>query len=94
MDEIMKISFVFDHEEEGVIIVGINPEMDSLTHPEIASMIGEKILIKCDDIKVVYKVRSIHISTSLANKKNIGIAIGKDVKVKDIQIGSVVYTVK
>lgn len=54
-------------------------------------MIGEQILIKCDDIEVVYKVRAIHISTSFANKKNIGIAIGKGVNSQDIRVGSVVY---
>ncbi|CAM3427744.1 MULTISPECIES: hypothetical protein [Paenibacillus] len=94
MDKIMTVSLAFDHKEEGTILVGINPELDSLSYPEIVSMIGNRIILKHDDHEAIHEVRSIQISTSMANKKNIGISIGKNIKANDIQLGSVVYTIK
>ena len=94
MDKIMTVSLVFDHKEEGTILVGINPELDSLTYPEIEAMIGERIVLKSDSDETIHRVQSIQISTSMANKKNIGISIGKNVTAKDIGVGAVVYRVK
>jgi hypothetical protein len=90
--KIITVSLVFDHKEEGTILVGTNSDIDSLTYSEIETLIGNKILVKSDDHETVFKVHSIQISTSMANKKNIGISIGKKVKAKDIQIGSVAYS--
>ncbi|MGG3510276.1 hypothetical protein ABES58_33000 [Paenibacillus lautus] len=94
MDKIMTVSLAFDHKEEGTILVGINPELDSLSYPEIESMIGDRIILKHDDHETIQEVQSIQISTSMANKKNIGISIGKNIAAKDIQVGSIVYTHK
>ncbi|MFB5677559.1 hypothetical protein ACE3NQ_05055 [Paenibacillus terreus] len=94
MEKIITVSLAFDHKEEGTILVGANPELDSLTYPEIETMIGDKILLKNDGQETAYTVHSIQISTSLANKKNIGISIGKKVKAEDIQIGSIVCSLK
>ncbi|CAM3425434.1 MULTISPECIES: hypothetical protein [Paenibacillus] len=91
-DKIMTISLVFDHKEKGTIIVGINPELDSLSYPEIKSRIGDRILIVNGCQQNIYEVQSIQISTSMANKKNIGISIGEKATKKDIKEGSVVYS--
>ncbi|WP_098742116.1 hypothetical protein [Paenibacillus sp. EZ-K15] len=94
MDKIMTVSLAFDHKEEATILVGINPELDSLSYPEIELMIEDRIILKHDDHETIQEVQSIQISTSMANKKNIGISIGKNITAKDIQVGSVVYTFK
>lgn len=92
MVKIMRVVFTFDHQEEGTILVGINPELDSLSYPAIVSMIGDRIILKHDDHETIQDVQSVQISTSMANQKNIGISIGKDIAAKDIPIGSVVYS--
>ncbi|AYB46230.1 hypothetical protein [Paenibacillus lautus] len=94
MDKIMTVSLAFDHKEEGTILVGVNPELDSLSYPEIESKIGDRIILKHDDHETIHEVRSIQISNSMANKKNIGISVGKNITTKDIQVGSVVYSHK
>lgn len=93
MDKIITVSLAFDHKEEGTILVGANPDLDSLTYPEIETMVGDKILLKSNDSETIFEVQSIQISTSMANKKNIGISIGKNVPAKDIQVGTVVYAI-
>jgi hypothetical protein len=90
----MTVSLAFDHKEEGTILVGVNPELDSLSYPEIESKIGDRIILKHDDHETIHEVRSIQISNSMANKKNIGISVGKNITTKDIQVGSVVYSHK
>lgn len=92
MNKIMTVSLPFDHKEEGTILVGINPELDSLSHPEIKSLIGDRIILKHGDHEALQEVQSIQISTSMANRKNIGICIGKNITAKDIHVGSIVYT--
>lgn len=91
MDKIMTVSLVFEHKEHGTILVGVNPELDSLPHPEIKLKIGDRIMITGEGHPITCEVQSIQISTSLANKKNIGISIGEHTAAKDIQVGSVVY---
>lgn len=90
----MTVSLAFDHKEEGTILVGVNPELDSLSYPEIESKIGDRIILKHDDHETIHEVRSIQISNSMADKKNIGISVGKNITAKDIQVGSVVYSHK
>lgn len=93
MEKIITVSLAFDHKEEGTILVGVNPDLDSLTYPEIETMVGDKILLKSNDTETIFEVQSIQISTSMANKKNIGISIGKNVQAKDIQVGAVAYAI-
>lgn len=57
---------------------------------DVYRMIGDRILLKCEYYEVVHEVHSVQISTLLADKKTIGIAIGKSVEAKDIRVGSVV----
>lgn len=93
MNKLLDIGDVFESKEYGTIIVGINPDLDSLSHSEIKNRIGDHIVVRTPDNKELeLKVVSVQISNSLIDKKTIGICIGKSVNPSDISTRSVVYT--
>ncbi|KZE67898.1 hypothetical protein FQU75_24465 [Paenibacillus polymyxa] len=95
MKKIMVASLVFKSKDEGTIIVGTNKELDHLTYPEIKNIIGDKILIKNEDQnEMVLSVSSIQISTSMAERKNIGICIGKLASPDLVQVGASIYSLE
>ncbi|KAF6561211.1 hypothetical protein G9G63_20885 [Paenibacillus sp. EKM202P] len=95
MKNIMDVSLAFESKDEGTIIVGTNKELDHLTYPEIKKIIGNKILIKnTDQNETVLNVSSIQISTSMAERKNIGICIGKLVSPDLVQVGASIYSLE
>ncbi|MCC3380146.1 hypothetical protein ACFQ5D_21870 [Paenibacillus farraposensis] len=95
MKKIMDASLVFESKDEGTIIVGTNKELDHLTYPEIKKIIGDKILIKnADQNEVILNVSSIQISTSMAERKNIGICIGKLASPDLVQVGASIYSLE
>jgi hypothetical protein len=49
MKRIMEISLVFESPGDGIVIIGVNPDFDSLTVPEIKKIIGDCILVKNPD---------------------------------------------
>ncbi len=88
----MNVSLAFESIDEGTIIVGTNKELDHLTYPE-KKIIGDKILIKnADQVETVLSVSSVQISTSIAEKKNIGICIGNSVSSDLVKVGSCIYS--
>lgn len=91
----MDASLAFESKDEGTIIVGTNRELDHLTYPEIKKIIGDKILIKnADQNEVILNVSSIQISTSMAERKNIGICIGKLASPDLVQVGASIYSLE
>nr|WP_211184412.1 hypothetical protein [Paenibacillus lemnae] len=87
----MTISLVFESKNEGTILVGTDKHLDQLTHPEIKELIGEEILIRgLDNQEIPLQVSSIQISTSMADKKNVGICVGKSIAPNDIEVGSII----
>ncbi|MGG4184126.1 hypothetical protein [Paenibacillus polymyxa] len=95
MKKIMDASLAFESKDEGTIIVGTNRELDHLTYPEIKKIIGDKILIKnADQNEVILNVSSIQISTSMAERKNIGICIGKLASPDLVQVGASIYSLE
>ncbi|MEE4566706.1 hypothetical protein V2U94_03605 [Paenibacillus polymyxa] len=95
MKKIMDASLAFESKDEGTIIVGTNKELDHLTYPEIKKIIGDKILIKnADQNEVILNVSSIQISTSMAERKNIGICIGKLASPDLVQVGASIYSLE
>ncbi|MCP3781104.1 hypothetical protein UY416_19840 [Paenibacillus polymyxa] len=58
-------------------------------------MIGNKILIKyANQNEMVLSVSSVQISTSMAEKKNIGIRIGKLASPDLVQVGASIYSLE
>lgn len=91
--ELFKISGTFEIQNKGIIIGGVNPELDELNHGEIKDLIGESILvIDLEGNKHIYNVVSSQISTSIINKKNIGICVGFPENVELLKYGSIVYS--
>lgn len=91
MKKIMEISLVFKSDADGIILVGINPELDSLSIPEIKKIIGNYILVKNSVNEFKLEVKSTQISNSLIDKKNIGICVGNSVEIEELKVGSYVY---
>ncbi|MBP1312134.1 hypothetical protein MKY98_12080 [Paenibacillus sp. FSL M8-0228] len=95
MEKIMDVSITFESKDEGTILVGTNKGLDHLTYPEIKKIIGDKILIKnADQIETVLSVSSVQISTSMAERKNIGICIGKLASPDLVQVGASIYSLE
>ncbi|MBE3650490.1 hypothetical protein [Paenibacillus polymyxa] len=95
MKKIMDASLAFESKDEGTIIVGTNKELDHLTYPEIKKIIGDKILIKnANQNEVILNVSSIQISTSMAERRNIGICIGKLASPDLVQVGASIYSLE
>ncbi|QDY86238.1 hypothetical protein FQU75_24560 [Paenibacillus polymyxa] len=95
MKKIMDASLAFESKDEGTIILGANKELDHLTYPEIKKTIGDKILIKnADQNEVILNVSSFQISTSMAERKNIGICIGKLASPDLVQVGASIYSLE
>ncbi len=91
--KLFKISGSFEVKNKGIFIGGVNPELDHLSDGKIKELIGESILvIDSEDNKHVFDVVSFQISTSLINKKNIGICVGFPVNVEFLKNGAIVYS--
>ena len=92
MHKLLDIGDVFESKEHGTIIVGVNSELNTLSHPEIKSSIGDDIVLRTPDNKELeLRVISVQVSNSLIDRKTIGICVGKSVVPSDIPMGSEVY---
>nr|WP_246120585.1 hypothetical protein [Cohnella terricola] len=90
---LFEISGYFEVKNKGIVIGGVNPELDNLSYGKIKEMIGESVLvIDSEDNEQVFEAVSIQISTSIINKKNIGICIGFPRNIGVIKNGSKVYS--
>ncbi|WP_337034249.1 hypothetical protein [Paenibacillus illinoisensis] len=95
MYKLMNVGDVFESLEYGTILVGINPELDDLSHDQIKNRIDNRIVIRTpDNNEFSIEVVSIQISSSLMNKKSIGICVGKSINQNEIPLNSEVYTEK
>ncbi|APO44048.1 hypothetical protein MHI48_04960 [Paenibacillus sp. FSL H7-0942] len=93
MYKLMNVGDIFESSEHGTILVGINPDLDNLSHDQIKKRINNYIFVRTPDNKEFsIEVVSIQISSSLMNKKSIGICVGKSISQSEIPINSVVYT--
>ena len=93
MHKLMKVGDVFESSEYGTILVGINPDLDDLSHDQLKKRIHNHIVVRTPDNKEFpIGVVSVQISSSLMNKKSIGICVGKSINQSEIPINSVVYT--
>ena len=92
MHKLLDIGDVFESKEYGTIIIGLNPELDRLSHPDIKNAIGDDIVVRTPDNKELeLKVISVQVSNSLIDRKTIGICVGKSVFPSEIPMGSEVY---
>ncbi|WP_019637120.1 hypothetical protein [Paenibacillus fonticola] len=91
--KLFEISGYFEVKNKGTVIGGVNPELDHLSHGKIKELIGESIVvIDSEDNKHVFDVVSFQISTSLVNKRNIGICIGFPENIDFLKSGAIVYS--
>jgi hypothetical protein len=92
MRKIMEVTDVFELPEHGVIISGVNPELDSLSKAEIRRLIGQRVTIRSPEGgKIDLEINDIDAPSSLIGRRNIQICVGFSVGVSDLKVGSVVY---
>jgi hypothetical protein len=96
MKEVMKIEDSFLIEKTGLIVSGINYQVDALSKDEVKAEIGTKVRIVLLGGKEVVdaNVREVLISDSLIGKKNISIALGEINGVTEIDRGSLLYSIE
>lgn len=91
--KLFEISGYFEVKNQGTVIGGVNPELDNLSDGKIRDLIGESIIvIDSENNKQVFDVVSFQISTSIINKKNIGICIGFLENTDFLKKSAVVYS--
>jgi hypothetical protein len=92
MRKILEITDIFELPEHGVIISGVNPELDSLSKAEIKKLIGRRVTIRFpEEGETELEVKDIDAPSSLIGRKNIQICLGFSVNVSDLKVGSTVY---
>ena len=91
----MTIYDIFEIPNRGLVIGGVNPDLDATSYEQIQKLIGTFIEIHRSNGSILKtRVIDIDISTSLANKKNIFILLPEEIKKTDLQKESVVYRKK
>ena len=98
MKEVMKIEDSFLIKETGLIVSGINYQVDALSKDKVKAEIGTKVRIVLPDGKEIdANVREVLISDSLIGKKNISIALGEINGINgvtEIDRGSLLYSME
>jgi len=96
MKEVMKIEDSFLIKEIGLIVSGVNYQVDALSKDKVKAEIGSKVRIVLPDGKEIdANVREVLISDSLIGKKNISIALGEINGVTEIIYrGSLLYSIE
>ena len=95
MKAIMKIEDSFLIAKTGLIVSGVNSQIDTLTKDDVKAEIGTKVKIVLPNGKEIdTTVREVLISDSLVGKKNISIALGEMNGITEIDRGSVLYFIE
>ncbi|URZ18355.1 hypothetical protein [Clostridium felsineum] len=96
MEKIIEIKDIFELPKLGVVIIGNNDELKSLTPNEIRTLIGKRIFVCMKNGNYsTYNVTGVDIPISIVGKKcSINICIGNSINIFNIEIGSVVYNIK
>jgi hypothetical protein len=92
MQKIITVHDMFEIPNRGLVLGGVNPDLDTMDDKQIKELIGAFIEIrKLDGSKIKTRVIDVDISTSLSNKKNIFILLSTEIQKKDLTLESVVY---
>ncbi|MEN8220214.1 MAG: hypothetical protein ABFS56_28460 [Pseudomonadota bacterium] len=94
MKAVMKIEDSFLIKKTGLIVSGVNSQVDALSKNEVKAEIGTKVrIVLPSGEEVDANVREIAISDSLVGKKNISIALDEINGVTEIERGSLLYSI-
>jgi hypothetical protein len=90
MQKIMNVGFAFRDEKRGCIIIGGIDDEISLDSLDIT---GKNIIVKNSMNELVFQVKKIDISTSIAGKINIGLVLSDSIDFNKIKPGDEVLKV-
>lgn len=92
MKEVMNIIDKFKLPDLGVVISGVNPNLDKVENEKIKKLIGKNIIIrKPSGNEIKARVEGIDVASSLVGKKNISIQLGDNITLEDLEVNSTVY---
>ena len=92
MKKIMTVYDIFEIPNRGLVIGGVNSDLDAVSYEQIKKLIGTFIEIhQCNDSILKTQVIDVDTSTSLAGKTNIFLLLPEEIKKKALQKESVVY---
>jgi len=95
MKAVMKIEDSFLIAKTGLIVSGVNSEIDALSKDEVKAEIGTLVrIVLPNGEEIDTQVREVLISDSLVGKKNISIALGEINGVTKIDKGSMLYSIE
>ena len=80
----------FEHPDFGVIVSIANLELDELSDDEIRNLVGDRVAILDTDSqeKKWIEVSDIEIASSIIDKKNVHICLGRSIKLSEIKPNS------
>jgi len=95
MKVVMKIEDSVRIEKTGLIVSGVNSEIDALSKDEVKAEIGTQVrIVLPSGEEIETDVREVLISDSLVGKKNISIALGEIQGITQIDRGSFLYYIE
>lgn len=93
MQKIMSIFDVFESPNRGVVVGGVNDELNRLSPAEMRSLVGETIELHNPSGSVAeFAVVDVETSSSLAGQKNIFILLPPQTSIRDVELGATVYS--
>jgi hypothetical protein len=95
MKVVMKIEDSVRIEKTGLIVSGVNSQIDALSKDEVKAGIGTQVrIVLPTGEEIDTYVREVLISDSLVGKKNISIALGEINGLTKIDRGSLLYSIE
>lgn len=95
MKVVMKIEDSVRLDKTGLIVSGVNSQIDALSKEEVKAEIGTQVrIVLPSGEKIDTHVREVLISDSLVGKKNISIALGEIHGITKIARGSLLYSLE
>ena len=86
MKKIISISDVYEEKNKGIVIAGVNSELDALPLAKVKEWLGDFVFLNKEKMSELrLKVIDVDCSTSIANKKNIFILISYDGDIDNIK---------
>lgn len=90
MEEIMKIQDVFEAPTRGVVVGGVNAELDCLSIAEIKDRIGRKVRLHNPGGSVIEaEVIDVEVSNSLIDRKNIYVLLPLSIAAGKLELGAI-----
>ncbi len=95
MRQLFVVGDVFRVPGKGLVVAGVNPQLDELTTEEFQLLTDANIVVRTPDGSTQeYSVGTVETSTSIAGSKNFFILLPEDVTDSAVRLGSIVFALR